>query len=112
MKKKFNVKIYGHKGFTSIKEPYLISSTNIYINLYEHLDWYKSDDTKEIKVGNDIFVTKVIFCYKEMECLYFDDEMFFEKGGSIVFNDIKIDKWDFDFVLSGKAFRFKFDKED
>ena len=111
MKKKFNIKIYGHKGFISHKEPYLISTTNFYLNLYELGDWYKSDDVKKIKVENDIFINYAVFCYKTMECLYFNKEAYFEKGGYLTFNDIKIDKWDFDFISSGDAFRFKFDKE-
>ena len=111
MKKKFNVKIYGRKGFNSTKEPYLIDTVNIYINLYECGKWYKSNDVKEIKVNNDILVTKVIFCYKEMECLYFDGESYFQQGGTIVLSDIQIDKEDLDFLLSGKAFGIKFEKE-
>ena len=54
MKKKFNVKIYGRKGFNSTKEPYLIDTVNIYINLYECGKWYKSNDVKEIKVKSEL----------------------------------------------------------
>lgn len=110
MKKKFNIKIYGHKEFTSNEETHLIQTTNFYLNLYESGKFYKSDDVKRIKIENDIFVSYAVFCYKTLEISALNNEAYFEKGGFIVLSDIEIDKWGFDFIASGDAFRFKFEE--
>ena len=109
MKKKFNIKLYGNKGFNLREKPYLISTTNFYLELYEEDGWYKTKKDKTIKVENDIFVKHVIVCYKTMEIAWFDEEVNFEKGGDIILSNIEIDKLDFDFVLSGKPLRIKFE---
>ena len=48
MKKKFNVKLYGHKGFSSNKEPYLIKPN------YSH----QREKTEKIKL-EESFITIV-----------------------------------------------------
>jgi len=96
MKKKFNIKLYGNKGFNSKEESYLISTTYFYLELDEETSDYISKSKKELQVDNDIFITHIMICYKKMELSRNDANSYFEKGGSIVIENIRVSKEDLD----------------